>query len=153
MTGRIILALAAVATIAGCGRVAESRLNPLNWFGSSEKAEVVTAENPNADPRALMAQVKTLRVESVPGGAIIRATGLPQVQGYFDGALVPLNGEVPENGVLNYEFRASSPVTQTRSGPPQSREVLVGLFVSDQTLQGVRQIRVSGASNALIVRR
>ena len=147
------MALAGVATLVGCARVSESRLNPLNWFGKSESAQVVMATQSDTDPRRLVSQVVTLRAEPVPGGAIIRATGLPQIQGYYDGALVPVNGGVPENGVLNYEFRASSPDVQTRSGPERSREVIVGLFVSDQTLAGVRQIRVSAASNALIVRR
>lgn len=147
------MALAGVATLAGCARVSESRLNPLNWFGKSESAEVVTATQTDTDPRRLVSQVVTLRAEPVPGGAIIRATGLPQIQGYYDGALVPLNGGVPVNGVLNYEFRASAPDVQTRSGPERSREVIVGLFVSDQSLAGVSQIRVSAASNALIVRR
>jgi len=153
MTRRIILALAGVAALAGCATVKESRLNPLNWFGKSESAEVVTTTQASSDPRPLVAQVVTLRAEPVPGGAIIRATGLPQIQGYYDGALVPVNGGVPVNGVLNYEFRASSPEDQTRSGPERSREVIVGVFVSEQSLNGVNQIRVSGASNALVVRR
>lgn len=149
MTGRIILALMVVGTLAGCARVAESRFNPLNWFGRSERAQVVTAD-PNADPRPLVAQIITLRVEQAPGGAIIRATGLPPIQGYYNGALLPLGSE---DGVLNYEFRASAPPTPTRVSTQQSREVVIGLFVSDQTLAGVRQITVSSASNALAVRR
>ena len=149
MTGRIILALLVVATLAGCARVAESRFNPLNWFGRSERAQVVTAD-PNADPRPLVQQIVTLRVEKAPGGAIIRATGLPPIQGYYDGVLLPLGSE---DGVLSYEFRASAPPVPTRVSTQQSREVVIGLFVSDQTLAGVREIRVSGASNALAVRR
>ncbi len=152
MTGRIIFALLMVTMVASCSRVAESRLNPFNWFGGSRSAEVVTA-NPNADPRRLVSQIVSLRVEQVPGGAIIRATGLPPRQGFYDGALLPVGREVAQNGVLNYEFRASSPNFQTRAGTQQSREVIVGRFVSAQTLEGVRQIRVSGATNALAVRR
>lgn len=152
MTGRIILALMVVVTVASCSRVAESRLNPFNWFGRSERATVLTT-NPNADPRRLVPQIITLRVEQVPGGAIIRATGLPPRQGYYDGALLPVGREVAVNGVLSYEFRASAPLTQTRTSTQQSREVIVGRFVSDQTLNGVRQIRVSAAGNALVVRR
>ena len=144
------MAVMLVATIAGCARVTESRLNPFNWFGRSENAEVVVATDPNQDPRGLVAQIVTLRVEKVPGGAIIRATGLPPNQGYYDGDLLFVSAE---NGVRNYEFRASPPRTQTRVSTQQSREVVVGLFVSEQSLSGVRQIRVSGASNALVVRR
>jgi len=143
------MAVVLIATVAGCARVSESRLNPLNWFGRSEKAEVVVAD-PNADPRGLISQIVSLRVEQVPGGAIIRATGLPTKQGYFEGDLLFVSNE---KGVLNYEFRANAPYGQTRVGTQQSREVVVGLFVSEQRLSGVRQIRVSGATNALVVRR
>ncbi|MDJ0827748.1 MAG: hypothetical protein QNJ16_19855 [Rhodobacter sp.] len=150
--GRLIVALMLVTTVAACSRVAESRFNPFNWFGRSEQATVV-ATNPNADPRPLIAQITSLQVEQVPSGAIIRATGLPNRQGFFDGDLVPLNAEAPQDGVLSYQFRISAPFVRTRVGTPQSREVLVGRFVSEQTLQGVRQIRVSGSANALAVRR
>lgn len=150
--GRIILALLVVGTVAGCARLSESRLNPFNWFGRAEKTTVVTTA-PNADPRPLVPQVIELRVEPVPGGAIVRATGLPSRQGYYDGALLPVGREVAANGVLNYEFRASAPPDPTRVSTQQSREIVVGRFVSAQALEGVRQIRVSAAANALIVRR
>ncbi|MCG6903970.1 MAG: hypothetical protein LJE68_14945 [Rhodobacter sp.] len=153
MTGRIILALMVVGTLANCSRVAESRLNPFNWFGRSERTQVVVASNPNADPRKLVAQIITLRVEKVPGGAIVRATGLPTRQGYYDGELLPVVAENAPEGVLSYEFRISPPLEQTRVSTQQSREVVVALFVSEQSLAGVRQIRVSAASNALVVRR
>ena len=153
MTGRIIIALMLVATIAGCARVSESRLNPFNWFGRSEKAEVAVNTGQNVDPRSLVTQVIALRVEQVPGGAIIRATGLPSRQGYFDGVLLPVGREAADGGVRSYEFRASAPYEQTRVSTQQSREIIVGRFVSEQTLDGVRQIRVSSASNALVVRR
>jgi len=141
-----------VITVAGCSRVAESRFNPFNWFGRSEKAEVVTS-NPNADPRPLVAQVVSLRVEQVPGGAIIHSTGLPPRQGFYDGVLLPVGREGAVNGVLNYQFRASAPLDQTRVSTQPSREIIVGRFVSEQTLDGVREIRVSAATNALVVRR
>ncbi len=152
MSGRIIFTLVLVAMVASCARVSESRLNPLNWFGRSQSAQVVTAD-PNADPRRLVDQVLSLRVEQVPGGAIIRAVGLPNRQGYYDAALLPVGREAAQNGVLNYELRASTPIDRTRVGTQQSRELVVGRFVSTQTLDGVSQIRVSGAGNALIVRR
>ena len=152
MTSRVLLALMVAISIAGCARVSESRLNPFNWFGRSESAEVVQ-QAPNADPRNLVTQVISLRVEQVPAGAIIHATGLPPRQGYFNGDLVPVGGETPQNGILVYEFRSASPYTNTRVGPQQSREVIVGRFVSEQTLATVRQIRVNGATNALVVRR
>jgi hypothetical protein len=150
MTGRIILALMLVATIAGCARVSESRLNPFNWFGRSQKAEVTSTGPVATDPRRLVAEVISLRVEKVPGGAIINATGLPPRQGFYDGELILASSA---EGVLTYEFRVSSPDFQTRVGSQQSREVIVGAFVSDKVLETVRQIRVQGATNALVVKR
>ena len=154
MSGRTILALVIVAMVsASCATVRDSRLNPFNWFGRSERATAVVTD-PRADPRRLVANVIELRVEQVPGGAIVRATGLPPRQGYYDGTLFPVGRERPgEDGVLNYEFRISAPLEPTRVSTQRSREVIVGRFVSDQTLAGVRAIRVSAAGNALIVRR
>jgi len=152
MAKKLVLVLCILGTFAGCGRVSESRLNPFNWFGGSQSAEV--AVNPTSlAAQNLISQVVSLRVEQVPGGAILRATGLPTRQGYFDGDLVPLGTEVAQNGVLSYEFRIEQPYTDTRVGTQQSREVIVARFLSEQTLSGVGQIRVSGSANALSVRR
>jgi len=153
MRNRLILGLAVVAMLAGCGRVADSKLNPMNWFGRSEKVAVDTAVIPQ-DPRPLVTEVTDLRLERVPGGAIIRATGRPDRQGYFDGELVLANAAtVAETRTLSYQFRVLPPKTATRPGTPQSREMIVGLFVSDQRLAGISRIQVSGASNALAVSR
>lgn len=154
MSGKILVGVLILSTVVGCARVSESRLNPMNWFGKSEKAEVVVNTAAVAsDPRPLMSQVTGLRVEPVSGGAIIRATGLPPSQGYYDGELLPLFDGEPQDGVLSYEFRANEPIERTRVGPTASREIIVGRYISEQSLAGIRQIRVSGASNALSVRR
>lgn len=152
MLKQFAMALCTASILAGCGGASDSRLNPLNWFGRSETVEI--ASQGTTTPRAnLIAQVVTLRAESVPGGAILQATGVAPRQGFYGGELVPLAGEVPQKGVLAYEFRISNPLGDTLVGPAHSREVLVGRFVSEQTLQGVRQIRVNGATNGLVVRR
>ena len=148
MTGRLLITLTLVIAITGCARVSESRLNPFNWFGRSERVAVTT--NASVPQLNLVAQVTKLRVESAPGGAIIHAVGLPQQQGFYDGELVLSEAEA---GVLSYQFAIKPPLEQTRVSTPQSREVVVGLFVSAQRLEGVRQVRVSGTSNALAVRR
>ena len=153
MTGRIFAALCIVLMVASCARVSESRLNPFNWFGKSKNEAVAVAVDPYADTRPLVGQIVGMNVERIPGGAIIRATGLPPRQGFFDGELVPTNGELPEDGVLTYEFRAASPQFQTRVSTQQSREIIVGHFVSDQTLDGVKAIRVVGFANAVVSRR
>lgn len=152
MFKRVGVALVCLAVLAQCSRVTESRFNPLNWFGRSQEAEAVVAEVPT-DPRPLVTEIISLRVEQVPGGAIVRAIGVWPRQGYFNGALVPVGAESAEGGVLNYEMRGVPPLEDTPVGTATSREMIVGRFVSTQTLEGAQQIRVSGANNALIVRR
>lgn len=152
MRTSVIMGAVMLGLLAGCGAVSDSRLNPLNWFGRSEKVEPVITEVAG-DPRPLVTQIIDLRLERVPGGAIIRATGLPERQGFFDGELVAANRGVPEDGILGYQFRVSAPEGATAPGTPQSREMIVGLFVSDQTLAGVRRIQVNAAQNALAVSR
>ena len=153
MGSRIVAALVVVAMLAGCG----TRLNPFNWFGRGETVQTVDAEGLPVvvDRRGLMAEVVDLEIERAPGGAIVRATGLPPTQGWWDGGLVPVDrDERPdEDGVLAYEFRVFAPATQTRVSTPRSREVVVGRFVSNQTLEGVRQIRVIAQGNARAARR
>jgi hypothetical protein len=150
-----LISLVLLATVAGCNRVANSQLNPFNWFGQTteERVRVAQADPVEADARPLIAEVARLTIERTPGGAILRATGMPPRLGYFDAELVPLNRERPVDGVLEYQFRASAPAEATAAGTPRAREINVARFVSNQTLAEVRSIRVSGAANALITRR
>lgn len=153
MIGRLILILTLVGMLAGCASIAESRFNPFNWFGRGQEAETLAPGERPADPRPLVDQVTELVVERVPGGAIVRARGLPPTQGYYDGALVSETRNTPEDGVLTYQFRIVEPATPQRVSTVRSREVIVGLFLSDQTLEGVRSIRVEAARNARVARR
>ncbi len=148
---RHFIALLLIVAVAGCA----SRLNPLNWFGSSEPVQatpVIEAERIN-DGRLPVQQVTALRIEQIPAGAIVHATGLPPRQGYFDAALVPLNGGVAQNGVLLLQLRATPPLTATRTGTEQSRELIAGLFISEQSLLSISEIQVLAETNALVVRR
>ncbi|MDQ7080625.1 MAG: hypothetical protein Q9M41_08175 [Paracoccaceae bacterium] len=146
MRSRLIAAIAVLGLLAGCG----GKLNPKNWFGRSKQEQMQTKPK---DPHQLVARIVSLRVDRTPGGAIIRAVGLPERQGYFEATLKPLNDEKPVKGVLTYEFRLLPPEGPTDIGPSHSREVLVGRFVSKQTLQGVRVIKVVGQNNRRSVRR
>jgi len=138
--------------LTGCA----TNFNPLNWFkrGSTEETLAVLPD-PNViiDHRGMVDQVTSLNIEKTGGGAIIRAVGLPPTQGFWDAELVPENGENPVNGVLTYQFRISEPIGFERESTTRSREVVVGYFVSDFKLNGVRQIRVVAARNARTSRR
>lgn len=154
--------------------VRDSRLNPFNWFGRSQEVPVQQVEgevNPliprrsglfgnarqqfqNQDLTTPIATVSDLTVERVPGGAIVRATGLDELQGAFNVVLVPeTEEEVPVDGVLSYTLERQRPAGPRPVGPPQTREVVVARKLTDQQLRGVRTIRVQSAQNARAVRR
>ena len=156
MTRRaIILTLAMSMTLSGCG-FGESRLNPFNWFRSDPEAETMEPVflQERRDSRPLVAQVTALSIERTPGGAIIRATGLPPQQGWYDAELVNEDRDgQPINGELIYSFRARPPLAPTRVSTQQSRELTVAVFVSNTTLATTRSIRVTGALNSRAARR
>jgi hypothetical protein len=149
VSGLLILAL----VLAGCGRIRDSRLNPFNWFGRSQEVRVVAAADAvvpgkPGDPRILVAEVTEMEVARQPGGAILRATGLPPTQGWWDAELVAENGGEPVDGVLSYRFVVDQPRGATRVSTPQSREVTAATYLSDIRLAGVTRIVVLGTANS-----
>ena len=145
----ITIALVAVA-LSGCARIGESRLNPLNWFGSDDGETVAPIEVEN-ERRPLVPQITSLVIERTPGGAIVRATALPPSQGWFAPELVPAASD--RGDVLSYAFRAVPPETPTRTSTVQSRELSAAVFLSEITLSQVRVIQVTGSQNSRIARR
>lgn len=143
----ILAVLILITALPGCARLRDSRFNPLNWFGPGQEAAVADLYVRPEDPRALVAQVTELRVEPYPGGAIVRATGVPPSQGYWQAELVAQ--EVDENGRLVYEFRVFPPLEPAAPGTPYSRQITVAASISSVALQGVGTIVVQGAGNAL----
>lgn len=151
MKRSLIATLILMTALSGCAGISQSRLNPFNWFGKARPAPLTQLYTAPTETRALVAQVLTLNVEPFPGGAIVRAKGLPPTQGYWEAELVaqPLD----DQGRLVYEFRIFPPLTPTPAGTPYSRQVTVAASVSDIKLQGVSSIVVQGDSNALSARR
>jgi len=149
--------MAALVLLAGCG----TRLNPFNWFGGSTAEPVATpaeAGSGPVDPRPSVAQITELRVDRVPGGALVTAVGLPPTQGWFEAELVPeavgIDGRpLAENGVLTFRFVAVPPPSPRQAGTQASREISAGVFLTDQTLAPVRTVTVTGARNQRSARR
>ncbi len=135
-----------LVALSACAGVRDSKVNPFNWFKKSRPEPVMAMPVAPVDDRMLVENVLSLAVEPFPGGAIIRATGLPPTQGYWDAELVAK--PVDDNGKLVLEFRIFPPVTPAGVVNQQSREVVAGLRLSNIKLDGVRQIVVQGASNA-----
>lgn len=150
-----IVVMALLVPLAGCGSIADSRLNPFNWFGGSGTADARTFVPPDpveADPRPQVAEITSLTLEPTPGGAILRATGLPPTQGYWDGALVAEHRGEPVDGTMTYQFRIQQPAAPWPASTRRSRDVVVGVFLTDQSLRGVSRIVVSAAANSRSVR-
>lgn len=170
-----LTALTLTAALSGCATIRNSAVNPFNWFGRGQEAPVeasTEAVNPliPAQRRGLIArsrerqaaakatspidQVTSLQIERIPGGAIIRAAGVDSRLGTFDAVLVPSNDdELPEDGVLTYTLERRLPKVSPTGGPASPRPVIVARRVTDNTLRGVRTIRVAGSQNALVARR
>jgi hypothetical protein len=155
MRVRPVLTVTICAALAGCGDASSSNLNPFNWFGGgSETVAAVAPDGAPVDPRPLIAQVTAAVAERVPGGVIVRATGVPPTMGYWSADLVPVDRDLrpDENGVLTLEFRAFPPVTAQPAGSPAARQIVAGFFLSDQTLEGVRSVAVRGETNTRSLR-
>lgn len=148
----LALALVALTVLGGCAAIRDSRVNPFNWFGTSQRAERQALTNAvRADARPLVAEVVSMVVEPYPGGAIVRATGLPPSQGWWDAELVPR--PLDENGVLVFDFRVFPPLDGQPAGQPRTRTVTVGANVTTFRLQSVTEIVVQGSGNARSSRR
>jgi hypothetical protein len=141
--------LVVVLGLTGCA----SRLNPMNWFGRDREERVQISETVAApvDDRQLVTEVISLSVDPLPGGAIVRAMGLPPRQGYWEADLVEVGRE---GGEIVFEFRVYRPVdANTRVGTQRSREILAGTSLTTQDLAGIRQIVVIAQQNRRSVSR
>ncbi|WP_068111390.1 hypothetical protein [Tropicimonas marinistellae] len=159
MKAQHVAGLLAVLLLAGC----ESSYNPANWgwFGRSQSTPTLAPSDgyeDTTDIRPLVSQVVSMRIERAPGGAIVTAVGLPPTQGYWAADLlstyVDVVGDVAaNNGEILLEFRIVPPRAPQPAINAQSREVTAGIFLSDQTLQGVRTVTVVGQNNRRSSRR
>ena len=158
MRATVLAGLAALLLLAGCG----SRLNPVNWFGGSDAAPRAPAGAPAAAPaprqsRPAVDRIVALRLDPLPGGALVTAIGLPPTQGWYDAALVPAARDADgrpaaEDGTLELRFVATPPPGQRPAGAAAAREISAGLFLGDRALESVRRIRVAGARDQRLVR-
>ncbi|WP_233517186.1 hypothetical protein [Pseudotabrizicola alkalilacus] len=151
MKSPVTAALVAVLVLTSCGSVRESRLNPFNWFGRSERVETIAPLVAKVDPRPLVADVVTLSIEPYSGGAIVRATGVMESQGWWQAELVEAESDDPTHLML--EFRALPPVTQTAAGTVRSREVTAAVTLGPRRLEEISRVTVQGARSARTTRR
>lgn len=156
------LILCASLAVTGCARVADSRLNPLNWFGASAPVSAVAADGTRralvspgdkgqvVDARGLIAQITAMSVDRTPDGAIVHATGVAAIQGQFNAQLVILG---TENGTLLLAFKVQTPAGAQTVGTAASRQITVARALDIHDLAGIRRIQVQAAGNARTVSR
>lgn len=148
--------------LSGCGSVRDSGLNPFNWFGRSAPSTVDADANVNPliprKRRSLVRPEKTYQgrpvgdvtdvtVERIPGGAIIRATGIADRQGPYEVQLTKDDAGSSGN-TMSYVFNVVTARGAAAGGSAASRRVTVATYLTEKELAGIRRIRVSGARNA-----
>ena len=152
------LSLCAALAVTGCARIADSRLNPLNWFDRVTETRAPAVRTPLVtagdgvqviDARPLVAEISELRIERASEGAIVRATGLAHGTGAFN---AQLTREGFENGILVYGFRAEY-APDSQPAPAPLRQVTAAVTLNAQELATVRGVRVVTEANALTASR
>ena len=163
--------LVATLTLSACGVVRDSRINPFNWFGNSRSVPIERDSRAETNPlipqnergglfRSVrdsvevytgtpVDQVTDLTIERVPGGAIIRASGISAYDGPYQVRLTPATDNAePVDGVLTYRLEAALPSRLRRVTSERVRTVTAGVRVTDKDLSQVRVVRVEGERNA-----
>jgi hypothetical protein len=150
MTRPLLAALCVALLLGACGSGERKWYNPFGWFGGSQEVTTLGVTAAPQDIRPLVSQVLSMSVEQYPGGAIVRATGLPPTQGYWEAELLE---QTVEDGRLVYNFVLLPPAIPHPVSTQRSREVTVATSVSNLKLEGIREIVVVGKSNARSSRR
>lgn len=150
-----LAALGLVVALGACGSGGWSRLNPMTWFGDDATETIAPAGGwaGPVDGRALVPAVRDMEALRTPEGAILRARGVTETQGWWDAELRPVNNGRPVDGALIYEFVLAAPRRPAGTGPEPSRSVTAAVKLSNADLAGVRRIVVRGAQNARSLRR
>lgn len=140
----LVAGVLALTLLMGCA----SKLNPLNWFAKRDRTVATVSIATPSDPRPLIATITELRLEDVPSGALLTATGRGTALGSWQADLVALP---VVDGVLTLEFRAW-PAPVAADGNPRAREVTAGLHLSRKDLAGLSRIVVQGAENGQTIK-
>ncbi|WP_224814525.1 hypothetical protein [Hasllibacter sp. MH4015] len=142
---RSLIVLSVILSLGACN----SNLNPLNWFGGDreQRIQVDPVDGTVIDPRGLVGEITQLSVEQTNSGAIVRATGVTGLQGFYEAELV-LVERTPNS--LVYDFRAAPPLD---NATPGLQEIVAGVSLSFGELAGIRTITVIAQNNRRSVSR
>lgn len=150
----LVALLSLTLAVPACGRIGESRINPMNWFGGSrDERPDLGPTSDITDNRALVVRVTELSIERTSSGALIRAEGLTRSAGWWDAQLVPENNGVPLDGVLSFRFVAAAPREPVPDTGERSRTLVVAYPVSTAILEQTSAVVVNGQENSRRARR
>lgn len=150
------LLLCAAVTISGCSRIADSRINPFNWFDRGTVSAPVDANGtlrplipPGSrvtvvDQRGLVEVVNTFEIARNADGGIATATGVAPI-GAFNAQLVPV---AQDGGTLTLAFRVEQ--GPSRGG---TQAVTAARLFSAAELAGISRIVVQAQRNTASARR
>ncbi len=151
MRPTIALTLSAMIATTGCARVADSRLNPFNWFnrgavtapvdsaGAIKPLVAPEARNREIDGRVLVSTVTGLDIARTPNGGIVRATGTAPT-GAFNAQLVPV---AQNGGTLTLAFRV-----EQGPGNGGAQRITAATLLDNADLAGVRRVIVQAQQNS-----
>ncbi|MCQ0969908.1 hypothetical protein MLD63_05650 [Paracoccus sp. TK19116] len=167
-TIRTIASLLAVVAVAGCGIGSrDSGWNPLGWLGGGGRTQTLEPEGgyeaASTDPRQGIAQITGARWELLNEGRLLIVTGITPTKGYWDAELVPENPDPTDrlrpgpDGVLRLRFVAAPPppdsVAARLPARPEVDTITTALTLPNQTLARMTEVVVTGATNAVSIRR
>lgn len=162
LIGGLVLALG----LAGCGYVRDSAINPANWFGRGQVTEVEAegtrnpllprlsafSRRPEVYPGDAIGQVTAMGIDRLPGGAVVRVTGISDRQGPYEARVVK-DEDASTPDTLVYTFEVVTPRRAPATGSVASRTVTAAVYLDLDALEGVRRITVRGARNEASSRR
>lgn len=157
----------AMLVLASCGRGSDSGWNPLGWFGGGSEPQTLAPDGgyPESlqDGRLPLARVVSAKWEPLYEGRMLVVTGLAGSKGWWDVALVteqPMpRGRIraDANGVLRLRLVGTPPLPDTFAAAnpanPASDTITVGLTLSHNALSGLREVVITGAGNAITLRK
>lgn len=162
------VALLAALALSGCGGFgSDSGLNPFRWLGGARSAAPATLAPKhgytNIDNRQPIAHLLSARWEPLDEGRLLVVTALAPTAGWWDVGLVTETLQpagrlrADPDGVLRLRLVGNPPPpdsTQARMVAQPGRDTLtVALTISGATLDGLSQVVVSGAGNAVTLGR
>ena len=163
---RTLLMLAcAAALLAGCGR-GDSSWNPLRWgSGQSSGPSTLAPAGGYArdEARPTVAQVLSARWEPLVEGRLLVVEGIAPTKGWWNAELVSntqqATGKVlPDpDGVLRLRLLAVPPRPGSpdagRAAQPASDTITAALTLSTGELRRIDAVEITGAANAITLRR